>query len=187
MRWNPASRWSGKGTGGVPLEIAVVAEAVDGRHLLVGRSEVVTPRRSGEPSTGTGCEGTTAADSSWAESALRALAETPWLGKVSAAPPSSVRKRCWPPASTGSALPQAHGMLGSATDARFAARGWGLYAAEIGLTAACGALYLVLRGLVLLIDAWPGDVMQQPHFLFLRIDGIVTPSRGVLARHTDTH
>ena len=78
-------------------------------------------------------------------------------------------------------------MLGSATDARFAARGWGLYAAEIGLTAACGALYLVLRGLVLLVDAWPGDVMQHPHFLFLRIDGVITPSRGVLTRHTDTH
>ena len=36
MRWNPASRWWGKGTGGVPMVIDVVAESVDGRHLLVG-------------------------------------------------------------------------------------------------------------------------------------------------------
>ena len=43
MRWNPASRWWGKGTGGVPLEIDVVAESVDGRHLLVG--EVKWSRR----------------------------------------------------------------------------------------------------------------------------------------------
>ena len=42
---------------------------------------MVTPRRCGEHSTGTGCEGTTAADSSRAERALRALAETQWLGK----------------------------------------------------------------------------------------------------------
>ena len=99
----------------------------------------------------------------------------------------------------------AHGMIGSATVARFAARGWGLYAVGIGLTAACAALYLILRGLVLLIDAWPGDVMQQhyfclyvsvlsallihyyfDHFLFLRIDGIITPSRDVPTRHTTT-
>ena len=58
---------------------------------------------------------------------------------------------------------KAHGMIGSATVARFAARGWGLYAVGIGLTAACAALYLALRGLLLLIDAWPGDVMQQRH------------------------
>ena len=102
-------------------------------------------------------------------------------------------------------LYKAHGMIGSATVARFAARGWGLYAVGIGLTAARGVLYLALRGLVLLIDAWPGDVMQQhyfwfyvsvlsaflihyyfDHFLFLRIDGVITPSRGVLKRHTDT-
>ena len=50
-------------------------------------------------------------------------------------------------------------MIGSATVARFAARGWGLYA--VGLTAACGVLYLALRDLVLLVDAWAGDVMQQ--------------------------
>ena len=67
---------------------------------------------------------------------------------------------------------EAHGMIGSATVARFAARGWGLYAVGIGLTAACAVLYLALRGLLLLIDAWPGDVMQQPHFLFLRNDRI---------------
>ena len=50
-------------------------------------------------------------------------------------------------------LYKAHGMIGSATVARFAARGWGPYAVVIGLTAACGVLYLALRGLVLLIDA----------------------------------
>ena len=57
-------------------------------------------------------------------------------------------------------------MIGSATVARFAARGWGLYAVGIGLNAACGVLYLGLRSLVVLIDAWPGDVMQQHYFCF---------------------
>ena len=69
-------------------------------------------------------------------------------------------------------------MTGSATVARCAARGWGLYAVGIALTAARGVLYLALRGLVLLIDAWPGDVMQHPHFLFLCLDGIITPLAG---------
>lgn len=92
---------------------------------------------------------------------------------------------------------QAHGMIGSATVARFAARGWGMDAVGIGLTAACGVLYVALRGLVHLLDVWPGDVMQQhhfcfsvavlsallihyyfDHFLFLRIDGIITRTRG---------
>ena len=77
-------------------------------------------------------------------------------------------------------------MTGSATVARCAARGWGLYAVGIALTAARGVLYLALRGLVLLIDAWPGDVMQHPHFLFFRIDGIITPSREVLTPHPAT-
>ena len=63
-------------------------------------------------------------------------------------------------------LYKAHGIIGSATVDRFAARGWGLYAVGIGLTAACGVLYVALRGLVLLIDAWPGDVMQQHYFCF---------------------
>ena len=91
---------------------------------------------------------------------------------------------------------QVHGMIGSATVARFAARGWGLYAVGIGLIAACGVLYVVLRGLVLLIAAWPGDVMQQhyvsvlsallihyyfDHFFLLRIDGVITPSRKLAA------
>ena len=96
-------------------------------------------------------------------------------------------------------------MTGSATVARCAARGWGLYAVGIALTAACGVLYLALRGLVLLIDARPGDVMQQhyfcfyvsvlsallihyyfDHFLFHRIDGIITPSREVVTHHPAT-
>ena len=100
---------------------------------------------------------------------------------------------------------KAHGMIGSATGARFAARGWSLYAVGIGLTAACGVLYLALRGLVLLIDAWPGDMMQQhyfcfyvsvlsallihyyfDHFLFLRIAGVITPRRSVLNQRAAT-
>ena len=63
--------------------------------------------------------------------------------------------------------------------------------------------YLVLRGLVLLIDAWPGrrdaaallafyvSVLSAllihcyfDDFLFLRIAGIITPSRDVLPHHT---
>ena len=79
---------------------------------------------------------------------------------------------------------KAHGMLGSATVARFAARGWGRYAVGIGLTAARGVLYLALRALLLLIDAWPGDVMQHPHCLFLRTDGVITPPRTVLNQGT---
>ena len=35
-------------------------------------------------------------------------------------------------------LRQARGTIGSATVARFASRGWGMYAVGIGLTAACG-------------------------------------------------
>lgn len=100
---------------------------------------------------------------------------------------------------------QAHGMIGSARVARFASRGWGMYAVGIGMTAACGVLYLALRGLVHLLDTWPGDVMQQhyfcfyvsvlsallihyyfDHFLFLRIDGIITPARGAPARRPTT-
>ena len=77
-----------------------------------------------------------------------------------------------------------HGMIGSPTVARFAARGWGLYAVGIGLTAACGVLYLALRALLLLVDAWPGDVMQHPHCLFLRIAGVITPPRTVLNQGT---
>ena len=34
--WNPASRWWGAGIGGAPLELDVVAESTDGRHLLIG-------------------------------------------------------------------------------------------------------------------------------------------------------
>ena len=36
MNWNPAARWWGRGSGGVPLELDVVAESSDRRHLLVG-------------------------------------------------------------------------------------------------------------------------------------------------------
>ena len=50
-------------------------------------------------------------------------------------------------------LCQARGTIGSATLARFASRGGGVYAVGIGMTAAFGVLYLAPRGLVLLIDA----------------------------------
>ena len=82
---------------------------------------------------------------------------------------------------------KAHGMIGSATVARFAARGWGLYAVGIGLTAARGVLYLALRALLLLVDAWPGDVTQPHYFCFLRIDCIITPPRGLLNQRTARH
>ena len=36
MDWNPAARWWGRGSDGVPLELDVVAESSDRRHLLVG-------------------------------------------------------------------------------------------------------------------------------------------------------
>ena len=36
MNWNPAARWWGRGADGVPLELDVVAESSDRRHLLVG-------------------------------------------------------------------------------------------------------------------------------------------------------
>ena len=55
---------------------------------------MVTPRRSGEQSTGTGCEGTAAADSSWAERALRVLAETQWLTKRRRLPRRARFRRC---------------------------------------------------------------------------------------------
>ena len=80
---------------------------------------------------------------------------------------------------------QAHGMIGSGTVARFAARGWGMYAVGIGLTAACGVLYLALRGLVLLIDAWPGDVMQQHYFCFY-VSFPVRPAHPLLLRPTSS-
>ena len=60
----------------------------------------------------------------------------------------------------------AHGMTGSASVARLAPRGWRRYAIGICLTYACGVLYFALRGLVLLIDAWPGDSMQAHYCCF---------------------
>ena len=59
----------------------------------------------------------------------------------------------WPLNTRHSFQSKAHGMIGSATVARFAARNWGLYAVGLGLNAACGVLYLALRSLVVLIDA----------------------------------
>ena len=89
---------------------------------------------------------------------------------------------------------RAHGLVGSPLVARFATRGPGLYGVGLALTAATGLVYLALRGSVLLLDAWPGDALQQhyfafyvavlsallihyyfDHFLFLRIDGVITP------------
>ena len=78
---------------------------------------------------------------------------------------------------------QAHGMVGSATVARFAARGWGLYDVGIGLIAACGVLYLVRRGLLSLSDASPGDVMQQHYFCFsVSVHGVCSLTRKILLR-----
>ena len=98
---------------------------------------------------------------------------------------------------------QAHGLIGSPLVARFATRGPGLYAVGLGLTAACGLVYLALRGTVLLLDVWPGDALQQhyfafyvsvlsallihyyfDHFLFLRIDGVITPREQSAAQAT---
>ena len=97
---------------------------------------------------------------------------------------------------------QAQGLIGSPVVARFATRGARLYGVGLALTAACGLVYLALRGIVLLLDAWPGDALQQhyfafyvsvlsallihyyfDHFLFLRIDGVITP-RGGSTRHS---
>ena len=36
LRWNPASRWWGRGVDGDPIEVDVVAESADRRHLLLG-------------------------------------------------------------------------------------------------------------------------------------------------------
>ncbi len=36
LRWNPASRWWGRGVDGDPIELDVVAESADRRHLLLG-------------------------------------------------------------------------------------------------------------------------------------------------------
>ena len=39
VRWNLASRWWGRGADGHPLEIDVVAESSDRRHLLLGEAK----------------------------------------------------------------------------------------------------------------------------------------------------
>ena len=39
LRWSPAARWWGGGVDGAPLEIDVVAESADGRHLLLGEAK----------------------------------------------------------------------------------------------------------------------------------------------------
>ena len=90
---------------------------------------------------------------------------------------------------------QAQGLIGSPLVERFATRGGRLYAVCLGLTAATALVYLALRGLATLVDAWPGDPLQQhyyafyvavlsallihyyfDHFLFLRIDDVVSPA-----------
>ena len=91
---------------------------------------------------------------------------------------------------------QAQGLIGSPRVARFATRGTRLYGLCLAFTAATGLVYLALRGIVLLVDAWPGDALHQhyfafyvavlsallihyyfDHFLFLGIDDVVTPRR----------
>ena len=39
VRWNPAARWWGRDAGGEPIEIDVVAESPDRRHLLLGEAK----------------------------------------------------------------------------------------------------------------------------------------------------
>ena len=95
---------------------------------------------------------------------------------------------------------QAHGLIGAPRVARFAVSGVRLYGVCLGLTAVAGVVYLALRGIVLLLDAWPGDVQHQhyfafyvvvlsallihyyfDHFLFLGIDDVITPRAANLA------
>ena len=92
---------------------------------------------------------------------------------------------------------QERGAIGSPLVARFATRGARLYAVCLGFTLATGLVYLGLRGLVVLVDAWPGDLMQHhyfafyvavlsallihyyfDHFLFLRIDNVINVLPG---------
>jgi len=109
---------------------------------------------------------------------------------------------------------QAQGLIGSPAVARLVTRGPHLYCVGLAvvmsrkrsrrvphlycvglaLTAACGVVYLALRGIVLLLEVWPGDALQQhyfafyvavlsallihyyfDHFLFLRVDGVINP------------
>ena len=96
---------------------------------------------------------------------------------------------------------QARGLIGSPLVARFATRGARLYGVCLAFTAATGLVYLALRGIVLLLDAWPGEALQQhyfafyvavlsallihyyfDHFLFLRVDGVITPRGERAAR-----
>ena len=95
---------------------------------------------------------------------------------------------------------QEQGLIGAPRVARFAASGVRLYGVCLGLTAVAGIVYLALRGIVLLLDAWPGDLQHQhyfafyvvvlsallihyyfDHFLFLRIDDVITPRAENLA------
>ena len=70
----------------------------------------------------------------------------------------------------------AHGMIGSATVARFAARGWGLCATGTGLTAACHVLFAP-RGLMLLTVARPGCDTAALVRLLCACDGRPPPQR----------
>ena len=87
---------------------------------------------------------------------------------------------------------RAQGLIGSPLVARFATRGAHLYGVCLAFTATTAIFYLALRGMLLLLGAWPGDALQQhyfafyvavlspllihyyfDHFLFLRTDGVV--------------
>ena len=76
LHWDRASRWWGTGTGGEPLEIDVVAESSDRRHLLLGESEVVRPRRPGRHTRRAGSQGPAHPVPPRSPDALRALVET---------------------------------------------------------------------------------------------------------------
>ena len=71
---------------------------------------------------------------------------------------------------------KAHGMIGSATVARFPARGWGLCATGTGLTAACHVLF-ALRGLMLLTVAQSGCDTAALVRLLCACDGRPPPQR----------
>ena len=94
---------------------------------------------------------------------------------------------------------QQRGLIGSPFVARVSARGWRLYGLCVAFTAGSALLYLAVRGVILLADAWPGDVMHQhyfafyvtvlsallihyyfDHYLFLQVDEVITPRWDVV-------
>jgi hypothetical protein len=96
---------------------------------------------------------------------------------------------------------QSVGLIGSPFVARLSARGPRLYLLCLAFTGGAGALYLLVRGITLMFDAWPGDAEQHhyfafyvamlssllvhyyfDHFLFLQVDDVVTPRWSKVAK-----